>query len=307
MLMHSRSDELTSAWRARHPLAVSSILLAHLIVSFLFEYHPLYQIGQLLFLILWAIREGLARNVWIVLRFGLYISILFLIVNPLFASHGELFLWKGPIFPLIGRLDFSLEEIMFSLIGLIRLYSILVLSVMFQSFIDHDRFFFMFAKIAPRLVMTSIMSIRLFPLISREFARIKEVSRLRGIRPQGSGLIHRIRYYALLLRPLLLSFLEGAWLTAEALYARGFGSGKRTTYQEHQLQPRELIGCLMCGMMVGLVIWGKGIGFMTFIFYPSFLWSDPLGDFVFILFLLALWLLPIYWLRGRDEHVHSPM
>ncbi|PSJ99583.1 hypothetical protein C7R93_02590 [Brevibacillus fortis] len=303
--MSSRSAGNSSVWKSVHPVAVSSILLAHVVTAFLFDYHPLLQLGQLLFLILWALQEGLGKTMWITFRFGMLFSILFMIVNPLFASHGGTFLWRGPIVSILGRLDFTLEEMAYSFIGVIRLHTILVLSVMFQRFIDHDRFFFLFAKIAPRFVMTSVMAIRLFPLLSREFARIKEVSRLRGIRPKGGELIHRVRYYSLLLRPLLFSSLEGAWLTAEALYARGFGSGKRSSYHEVPLFPRELMSCMMSLVIVGIVIWGKRFDFASFSFYPTFNWSDPLGDLLFLTGLFVLWMLPIYGLRERRQDLHA--
>jgi energy-coupling factor transport system permease protein len=181
------------------------------------------------------------------------------------------------------------------------------LSVMYQRFIDHDRFFFLFARIAPRFVMTAVMAFRLFPFLSREFARIREIAQVRGIRPEGHGLRKQLRYTMFVLRPLLFGALEGSWLTAETLYARGFGSGPRSSYRMQPMERREWLGALLLGATLFIAIWGRMLSFGTFAYFPRLIWADPLGDLLFFIGLAAVWMLPILWLKGGKEDGNSAL
>jgi energy-coupling factor transport system permease protein len=298
----------SSPWRSFHPLVVTGLLASHVILAFLWEYHPLLQTGQLLFLLAWAVREGCLRQAVTMFRIGVWFTVVFVVVNPLFSSLGERFLWRGPIVAYFGRLDVTAEELLYSVMGVIRLYSILILSVMYQRFVDHDRFFFLFAKAAPRFVMTAVMAFRLFPYLSQEFARIREIAHVRGIRPRGPGLREKLRYTMLIMRPLLFGALEGSWLTAETLYARGFGSGPRSSYRTQPLKRREWLGLLMIGGMLLVAVWGRWLSFGAFAYFPALVWTDPLGDTLFLAGLTALWLLPIIWLKGETtDEQHSAL
>jgi len=296
-----------SPWRSVHPLAVAVLLLCHLVCAFLWEYHPLLQTGQLLFLLVWAAREGCLSPVLSMFRLGIWFTAVFVIVNPLFASLGETVLWRGPVVSYFGRLDLTLEELLYSAAGVIRLFSILVLSVLYMRFLDHDRFFFLFARVAPRFVMTAVMAFRLFPFLSREYARIREIAQVRGLRPEGKEIRQQLRYTMLLLRPLLFGALEGAWLTAETLYARGFGSGPRSTYRTQPMKRKEWTGLLLLAAMLGLAIWGRALSFGTFQYFPRLVWPDPLGDVLFFMGLAAVWTLPILWWKGGMADDHSPL
>lgn len=298
MLSQLHSD---STWRKIHPLVIVCLLVVHVLIAFLFEYHPLIQTVQLGFLLIWVWKEGFLRQLLPIIRMGIWFTLIFLIANPLFASNGVLFWWKGPILPYLGRLDVTTEEIVYSSLGIMRLYSIFILSVMFQRFIDHDRFMFTFAKVAPRFVMTSVMAFRLFPYLTQEYSRIMETAYVRGIRPTGSTMREKLAHSMLLLRPLLMSALEGSWITAETMYARGFGSGPRSSYQQMVLNRSEIIGLFFIALIFLFALFGRLLAFGRFDYFPTFHWRDPVGDLYFSAGLLLVWLVPLIWLRRGGE------
>lgn len=288
-------------WRQHHPLIIVLLLLSHVMVAFLWDLHPLVQLAQFLFLLLWAAKERLIRALLPMLRIGLWFSLLFLVVNPLFSAQGSTFLWKGPILPYLGRLDLTVEELVYSLLGVIRLINIIIVSLMFQRFVDHDRFLLLFAKVAPRFVMTSVIAFRMFPFLSQEYARIKEIAYIRGIRPGGNRLRDKLSYHMLIIRPLLTSALEGSWMTAETLYARGFGSGRRSTYSPAPMNGQEKMGGMLAAIIFLFAIFARALSFGRFQFYPQFDWPDPFGDLLLIAGLGVVWVVPPLWLGRREE------
>lgn len=289
----------STKWRKIHPGAAVSLLLVHGIISFLWE-HPLYLGGQLLFLLLWAWRERVLPSILPLFRLLLWLAPFFLLVNALFSTNGVTFLWKGPVIELIGRLDFTLEELAYSSMGLLRLSILLIISGMFQQFVDHDRFLLLFAKVAPRFVLTAVLAIRMFPFLLSEFTRMKEAAYLRGIRPKGEGKRAQIRFFLLLLRPLLYSALEGSWQTAETLYARGFGSGPRSAYKTKTISSKELLGMICIGMTLLFALFGKWMTFGKIDYYPRFAFYDLPGDVLFLLIMVAVWMIPLYVLGRRE-------
>ncbi|RNB78758.1 energy-coupling factor transporter transmembrane protein EcfT [Brevibacillus fluminis] len=286
-------------WQQLHPGAIAFFLFVQGILTFVWE-HPFMLIGQLLFLLGWAWRERVLPAIMPLFRMLLVMAPFFLLVNALFSTNGVTFLWKGPVVPLIGRLDFTLEELAYSCMGLVRLAILLTLSGMFQQFVDHDRFLLLFAKVAPRFVLTAALAIRMFPFLLAEFSRIKETAYLRGIRPRGKGKRAQIRFYLFLLRPLLYSALEGSWQSAETLYARGFGSGPRSSYRTKKIASHEVLGLIFTGIVFAFALFGKWLDFGRIDYYPRFSFHDLPGDALFALLMVGSWLVPLYVLGRRE-------
>ncbi len=273
----------------------------HGALVFLWE-NPLLLIGQIFFLLLWARQLKLLDPFPAILRYGWWISIAFLLVNPLMGQNGVTFLWKGPIIPVIGRMDLTLEELGYAVMAMLRLICLLLLSVMYQRGVDHDRFMLLFTKVAPKFVLTSLLAIRMVPFLSKELQRIQEINQLRGLRPAAQSIRAKLIYQMNVFRPLLLSAMEGSWQTAEALYARGFGSGPRSIYKQEHMNAQERVSLFLLLLFFTFIVAARVNGFGDFAFYPRVTWSDPLGDGLFLLILSVLWTLSAYGLTRRSEH-----
>ncbi|WP_139489494.1 energy-coupling factor transporter transmembrane component T family protein [Brevibacillus dissolubilis] len=287
-------------WQKVHPGVVLALILTHVITAFLWD-SPVLLVGQLVFLAVWLQIEGCLRRVLPFLGMGLVFMGMFFLVGPLFSSNGVTFLWKGPLVPVIGRLDLTLEEVVYAALSNLRLLVMLFGTMAYQWFVDHDRFLFQFARIAPRFVITSVMAIRLFPFLAGELQRITEVARTRGIYPSANPTFkERIAYGQFLLKPLLLSSLEGSWMTAESLYARGFGSGRRSFYRSVEMLDHEKLVLFVIVGIFGLTMFGWGLDFGRFATYPQLIWYDWVGDLMFLAVLAAVWSIPLMWLGRRN-------
>ena len=296
-----------SSWRRVHPFVLVSFLIVYFILAFLWT-NPLFLLVQLMGLLIWFGVEKKLTETLTSFRFTVWIMLFFMVINPLFQSNGTHFLWRGPLIAVIGRLDLSLEELLYSWMGVLRLSIILLLSCAYQWFVDHDRFLFFFARLTPRFVMASVMAIRLFPYMRQELRRIQEVMYTRGIRPTGQGMRAKINYSMLLLRPLIYSTMEGSWMMGESLYARGFGSGQRTFYRTSAMNRQERMALVFIGLLLLFGLFGKLLSFGEALFYPRFIWRDPIGDGLLIAGIMGIWVFVLIWMRrGRvgDEDVSS--
>lgn len=300
-------NQMNSCWYAVHPFVVVSFLLATFVLAFLWI-SPLFLLLILSVLLLWLGFEKKLAQVFRTFWFMWPIMLFYMLMNPLLQSNGEHFLWWGPLLPVIGRLDLSVEELVFSFMGMIRLSIIMLLSAGFLFFVDQERFLFFFARITPRFVISSVMAIRLFPFMMQESKRIQEVMSVRGIRPTGKGIRSWISFKMTMLKPLIYSTMEGSWITAESLYVRGFGSGPRSYYRTTKMQQQEKITLLMCGILLLFGVFGKRMMFGEYQFYPNLHWFDPVGDIMFVTILLGLWGAILIWMRkgvSTGEHVSS--
>lgn len=285
-----------SSWRSVHPFVMVFFFIVYFILAFLWA-NPLFLMVQLIALLLWFAVEKKMSAVVASFRFAWWIILLFMVINPLFQSNGTQFIWRGPVIPVIGRLDLSMEELLYSWMGVIRLSIILLLSCAYQWFVDHDRFLFAFARVTPRFVMASVMAIRLFPFMRQELQRISEVMHTRGIRPTGQGLKAKINYSMLLIKPLIYSTMEGSWTMGESLYARGFGSGPRTFYRTSVMKEQERMALVFNALLLLFGVFGKWLSFGEVQFYPGFVWWDPMGDCLLITGLMAFWVFTLIWMR----------
>ncbi len=97
-------------------------------------------------------------------------------------------------------------------------------------------------------------AVNLVPAVARNAVAISEAQRMRG----RSGT--RLRDLHAVAAPIVLSALDDSLQLAEAMEARGFGSGPRTRYATHRLDARALavIACAAGAVVLTLVARATG-------------------------------------------------
>jgi energy-coupling factor transport system permease protein len=121
------------------------------------------------------------------------------------------------------------------------------------------------AHVPYKLAFVFSSTLRFFPLLWTEFNKIVEAQRLRGLAMEAMGLAQRVRVYARVAVPLILSALVRSQQLEVVLQSRAFdGSPERTFYHDVQLKTRDriLIVLLMLVLGAGLFLrirfgWGR--------------------------------------------------
>jgi energy-coupling factor transport system permease protein len=143
------------------------------------------------------------------------------LVWPFLQTTGLDVLWEGPVVPVLGLLDVTREEIVLAAVYALRLAAVSLAFAIYALVVDHDRLVAA-AGFARRSALAVALATRLVPTLERDAVGLAEAVRGRGLTVSG------VRGRARLLSPLVAGSLERAANLAEAMEARGYGSGQHS-------------------------------------------------------------------------------
>ena len=110
-----------------------------------------------------------------------------------------------------------------------------------------DKFTALFGGVIPSLSLLLVMILRLIPGFTRKAKQILDARQAIGKdASQASSLREKIQSGTTVLSSLVTWSLEGSVITADSMRARGYGSGKRTSFRLYRITPRDItLICLM--------------------------------------------------------------
>ncbi len=210
-------------------------------------------------------------------------------LNPVLNPRGETVL-----FTLFGR-PYTLEALVYGVVLAGMLGTMLVWFGCFSTVLTGEKIVYLFAPIAPALSLVLVMTMRLIPSFQRKLARLAGARRCIGFGlEEQTRWRGKLRCGAALLASLTDWALEGSIITADAMRARGYGTGKRTHYRAYRLSARD--GMLL-GLTLGLSTAAVTFGGMQAEFLPSVSMERPGWGLAVYCLLLALPVLA--W--GKEE------
>jgi energy-coupling factor transport system permease protein len=189
------------------------------------------------------------------------------LLNPFVGAQGDLILIDGPSWFLLD-LQVTLEELLYGLAAGARLAAVTMLCGAFLGLVDRDRLAAGVSRFAPRSALTVALAARLLPALRRDATAIGEAARLRGMAVTGHDRAV-LRSWAGLLEPLCAAGLERGLDHAEAMAARGYGSGPRTAMDERPLDRTEQALTLVGALLSTLAVWSIATGAARFTWYPT--------------------------------------
>lgn len=196
------------------PGAAVAYLGAIVVVAFLYL-NPLILIAAIAGASLAGVLAGARSAVRAALKMGLSLALLVAVVNALATSRGATVVARLGHWPLLGRVDVTLEAIVAGLsYGLIAAATIVVAAV-YSACVNPDRVLRALRPIAGRSALTATLVSRLVPVAAADAARLRDAATLRGpgAAPVGN---------APLARRLLAGSLDRAVDVAATLELRGY-------------------------------------------------------------------------------------
>lgn len=194
-------------------------------------------------------------------------------LNPWVTAEGEHIVWRGPEVALLD-LEVTVEELVAGLAMGLRLFGVAVLLGAVLAHIDPDRLQAQVARVAPRSALACALAARLLPTLERDARAISETARLRGLALADGRWTARARRAAPLALPLLASSLERGLDVAEAMAARGYGSGGRSRLREAPYVRAERIVLVLGAALTAAAALAVVVGLGAYSFYPTL---DPPG------------------------------
>jgi energy-coupling factor transport system permease protein len=251
-----------------HPFTIAFFIFANFFLSLIFT-HPVYLISLFAAVIILIVDSGNFQEWKGYLKVAIPLILLIMIINALFVRVGRTVIYSGPRLPFIGKVRITMEALAYGAGMGIRLMTIISIFCFYTYTVQPDRFMKLFSRFGNKTVFIVTLSIRLFPLMVSDYRRIMEVQQCRGVKVYSGGFKERIKNMFPIVSVLLMSSLERSFQQAESMYARGYGSGKRTIYKKEYWRIRDylLIGATVIAIVAGLVSYIKGFG--TYEYYPK--------------------------------------
>jgi energy-coupling factor transport system permease protein len=186
-----------------------------------------------LFVLLVAIAGRVLRSTLSLLKYGAYVC-LSIFVFTLFLTPGETVIFS------YGIMTIYSESIWFAISMCFRLF-LAVGSFSLLAFVVHpDEALRAMSRIGRKTTTSFSLSTRMYPTIANDSRNIMDAMRARGVEFDEGGRFKRAQARSPVVMPLLLNSLERSVGISEAMEARGFGSGKRTSYIITKIKPREI-------------------------------------------------------------------
>jgi energy-coupling factor transport system permease protein len=267
--------------------------------------HPVFQLLLLAVTLFALARSGSMKAWWKTMRFVWPILLLIFVLNVLITKDGATVLYSGVRLPVFGALRITAEAMAFGAIMVLRMVTVIAAAALYINWLSPDRALGLVARVAGRSAVTAMLTARLIPYLSEQAKSVGDVMQTRGVRFHEGGVRKRLTARRPMMNVLLVSSLEGSWHVAEAMEARGFGQGKRTSYTRERWTRRDFFAWVAMLAALAVMI-GLSLSDMTaYAFYPRLdqvgaVGSDGISGMVLLNLLLLL--PPLFVKRRRNTH-----
>ena len=211
-----------------------------------------------------AFRAGATRAFTGALRWGLGLGVLLVAVNGLVTHRGATVLARLGDWPLLGRVDVTLESLAEGGVIALRVLVVLAAFAVYSACVDPDRVLRLLRPLASRSALTATLVARMVPLAAADAARLREAAALRG---PGAVPVGR----SAMVRRLVAGSLDRAVDAAATLELRGYGADTPASASgSHLGRSRWDRRFLACGAAVlAASIAGRALGLGDFDAYPE--------------------------------------
>jgi energy-coupling factor transport system permease protein len=230
---------------------------------------PLVIAGVLAGIIAAGLAAALGRELANACRFALPIALLVALVNPIVSREGLTVLASGPVVPVLGRIDITLESLVYGLVAGARVLVVILAFAVYSAAVDPDEILRVFRRVSSRSALTASLATRLVPVLGRDAERLSDAYELRATRLHDGARLARVRRAATLTRALTAGALERAVDVAAALEVRGFGGGKGGRRMMRPWSRHDFAFAAAAVATVALASIGAAAGIADFEPYPS--------------------------------------
>lgn len=232
-----------------------------LVLALLFS-HPLYLLVVLLAGALGVAAAGALAKWTFYLKLGVWTAVLMLVINAFASQAGATVILRA------GPLKLCLEPIAYGAAMGLRLVAVLTAFCLAGATLHPDRLLAFFSRFAYRSALVAALATRSLPNAVRDLVRAREALQVRGVDLGAGSLGQRLQKQAWLLDVLLVSSLEGALQTAEAMQARALGSGPRSCFRREVLRPRDALCLASVLFALALSLYAQVRGLADYPYYP---------------------------------------
>ena len=188
-------------------------------------------------------------------------ALLACVINPIFSHNGATVLF------FVNGNPFTLEAVIYGAVCGVMLLAMLYWFRSFSALMTSDKILYLLGRISPKIALTVSMALRYVPLFSAQMRKTAQAQRAMGaIRADDS--LSRIRGGARVFSVTLTWALENGIVTADAMEARGYGEGRRTSFAIYRFHRRDAALTAVILLLGGGIYYGVFGGFAAYQYYP---------------------------------------
>ena len=214
--------------------------------------------------------------------FALGVPALFALLNPLWNQHGTTVLF------VLNDRAVTAEALCYGAVTGIRLAAVLYWFRIFSELTDSEKLFYLFRFLSPRIAMVLSMAIRNLTLYREQMKKIRQSQKALGL-SREAHLIDDIRGGVRIFSVLLTWALENGIITANSMTARGYGTGRRSSYTTFRWHMRDAVLLGVSLVLAAVCIRSAAAGAMHWEFYPvcdapphGLLWFAGVGAYLLL-------------------------
>ena len=246
-------------FEAMNPGAVAAHLLLTACITIFCTEPVLLGISLLCAIAFFLVRNGSRHVGFHVCAIGL--PLLFAVLNPLWNQHGTTVLF------FINQRAYTKEALFYGAVTGLRLAAVLYWFRSFSDLMTSEKLFYLFRFLSPKLALIFSMAVRNLTLFRQQMRRIQAAQRGAGLYREGH-LIDDVRGGLRVFSILLTWALENGIITANSMAARGYGSGKRSSFTFFRWHIGDVVLLLTVLLLTGIVICTLSAGVMEWQYYP---------------------------------------
>ena len=258
--------------------------------ALIFE-HPLALAAVALAALGAGLGAGVGREVARTARFTLPLVVLVALVNALVVRDGLTVLARLGELPPFGRIDVTVEALVFGLVLGARVMVVVLCCALFTAAVDPDEMLRLFRRVSFRSALTAALATRLIPVLARDARRMADA---RACRPHPGPRVA-------VLRAVATSALDRAIDVAATLEVRGYGAAGAARPARAPWSRHDLAFAAATVVIVGSSVIARVAGVADFDAYPSL--SVPLGagELVLAVALVVVAVVPFLDRRGIER------
>ena len=243
-----------------HPVAIMIYFLAVTGIAMFCNYPYL-----LLCSLTGAVLYFIIRNHLKHCRYHFFSLILFLIltgINPLVSHNGVTVLF------VLNDNPVTLESLLYGANASVMILAVLYWLRSFSQIMTSEKILCIFGTVSPKIALILSMTLRFIPLLNEQSRKVSDTQKTLGYY-QSDNIIDSVKEKGRILDIIITWILENGIITAASMEARGFGTGRRTSFSIYHIRKEDVIFMILILILSGIIILAISRKQLEISFYPS--------------------------------------
>ena len=185
------------------------------------------------------------------------------LINPLFSHRGATVLF------VLNDNPVTLESLLYGAVSAGMVVSCLYWFRSFTQIMSSDKLLHLFAAVSPKTALLVSMVLRYIPLFAKQASRVNASQKARGLYRENN-IIDSIRGGMRVFSVMVTWTLENGIVTADSMSARGYGTGRRTSFSRYRFTGSDAALLALTVILSAVVILAASGGDLEYSFYPVF-------------------------------------